>query len=374
VRIFLVEEMDDDLLDDDFAQQYFGTFLLPILVELVGEMRPEPIPQHTSILTGKKFTEEMLETESAAGFHENARMTKDQFVKLIAFLKTNSAFTDSRWISAEEKMLILIRVLKANTLRDVCSKFQHSLDSISRVVHETVDCLLKCQHLFMRPAKVGDILHDRIALDPKFFPFFEDCLGALDGSHVPAVVPENLHGRFRNRKGLVTQNVLGACNFDMVFEYDLCGWEGSAHDGRVLGNAHGLPAVPNRYRLGDAGYALSRTCLTPYRGVRYHLKEWVRTAERPQNKEELFNLRHSSLRNVIERVFGFLKTRFPSWTLCKHGIFHSRLNWFGVVFCCIISYGWTTFTKINFMLNTMRRRSSCFTSIRCLPRLPDRQK
>ena len=31
---------------------------------------------------------------------------------------------------------------------------------------------------------------------------------------------------------------------------------------------------------------------------------------RPENKEELFNLRHSSLRNAIERIFGILKRRF----------------------------------------------------------------
>ena len=31
---------------------------------------------------------------------------------------------------------------------------------------------------------------------------------------------------------------------------------------------------------------------------------------RPLNKEELFNLRHASLRNVIERIFGVLKRHF----------------------------------------------------------------
>jgi len=51
--------------------------------------------------------------------------------------------------------------------------------------------------------------------------------------------------------------------------------------------------------------------LTPYRGTRYHLKEWGLAGQRPENKEELFNLRHSSLRNVIERVFGVIKKRFP---------------------------------------------------------------
>jgi hypothetical protein len=31
---------------------------------------------------------------------------------------------------------------------------------------------------------------------------------------------------------------------------------------------------------------------------------------RPVNREELYNLRHASARNVIERIFGILKKRF----------------------------------------------------------------
>ncbi|CAI0383660.1 unnamed protein product [Linum tenue] len=31
----------------------------------------------------------------------------------------------------------------------------------------------------------------------------------------------------------------------------------------------------------------------------------------PRGRKELFNFRHSSLRNVIERCFGVLKARFP---------------------------------------------------------------
>lgn len=31
---------------------------------------------------------------------------------------------------------------------------------------------------------------------------------------------------------------------------------------------------------------------------------------RPQNAKELFNLRHASLRNAVERIFGVLKRRF----------------------------------------------------------------
>ena len=49
--------------------------------------------------------------------------------------------------------------------------------------------------------------------------------------------------------------------------------------------------------------------IAPYRGVRYHLKEY--STRGPENAEELFNHRHSFLRNVIERTFGVLKKRFP---------------------------------------------------------------
>lgn len=37
-----------------------------------------------------------------------------------------------------------------------------------------------------------------------------------------------------------------------------------------------------------------------------------KAVNRPQNKEELFNLRHSSARNVVERIFGVVKKR---WTI-----------------------------------------------------------
>ncbi|KAL0430554.1 UNVERIFIED_CONTAM: hypothetical protein Sradi_0681400, partial [Sesamum radiatum] len=98
---------------------------------------------------------------------------------------------------------------------------------------------------------------------------------------------------------------------NMEFIYVLTGWEGSAADSRVLRNAINRPTglrIPtgNCY-LCDNGYTNGDSFLTPHRGVRYHLSEWDRGAAGPQNKEELFNLRHSSARNVIERTFGLLK-------------------------------------------------------------------
>ncbi|KAL7199587.1 hypothetical protein ACSBR2_021807 [Camellia fascicularis] len=49
--------------------------------------------------------------------------------------------------------------------------------------------------------------------------------------------------------------------------------------------------------------------LAPFRSQRYHLQEFH--GRRYAGPKELFNHRHSSLRNVIERTFGVLKKRFP---------------------------------------------------------------
>jgi hypothetical protein len=89
-------------------------------------------------------------------------------------------------------------------------------------------------------------------------------------------VPVEDQPRYRNRKGTLSQNVLAVCDFDMRFLYILSGWEGSAHDGRVLNDAlirQGFKVPQGKYYLGDAGYGCTKHVLAPYRGVRYHLKE-----------------------------------------------------------------------------------------------------
>ena len=119
----------------------------------------------------------------------------------------------------------------------------------------------------------------KIATDGRFYPFFKDCAGALDGTHLQVYVKEEATAPWRNRKGYLSQNVLAVVDFEMRFVYVLAGWEGSAHDVRVLDSAlkassGALIPPKGRYYLGDAGYSSRRYLLTPFRGVRYHLKEF----------------------------------------------------------------------------------------------------
>ena len=115
----------------------------------------------------------------------------------------------------------------------------------------------------------------------------------------------------------------------MQFCYILSGWEGSATDGRIFDDACRKDfAIPSgSYYLADTGFMTCNALLIPYCGTCYHLKEWGRAPQkycffflkiftinfsfdRPRNYKELYNLRHSQARNVIERIFGVVKRRF----------------------------------------------------------------
>lgn len=112
--------------------------------------------------------------------------------------------------------------------------------------------------------------------DPRFFPYFASCIGAIDGSLLDAFVSKADMTQYRSRKGRISTNLLAACQFSLQFCYLLSGWEGSAADSRVFDNARrtDFPIFLGTYYLADAGFPLCDALLVPYRGVRYHLKEW----------------------------------------------------------------------------------------------------
>ncbi|VFQ78605.1 unnamed protein product [Cuscuta campestris] len=75
----------------------------------------------------------------------------------------------------------------------------------------------------------------------RFYPYFKDRVGAIDDTHIPAMVVGREVSSYRNRHETISHNVLAVCNFDLQFIYVLSGWEGSAHDSKVLNDALSRP-------------------------------------------------------------------------------------------------------------------------------------
>jgi len=160
-----------------------------------------------------------------------------------------------------------------------------------------------------------DLPAPQIADNPRYTPYFSNALGAIDGTHINVASTAANKDFSRNRKGSITQNCLVACNFDLKFVYVFSGMDGSIADANLYNEARfaDLCIPAGKFYLADAGFALSEQLLVPYRGIRYHLQEWRRGGTGPQNREELFNLHHSALCNIVERIFGVSNGISTSW-------------------------------------------------------------
>ena len=112
----------------------------------------------------------------------------------------------------------------------------------------------------------------------------QDCIGAIDGVHVKAVVPEAQRIPYIGHKNVPTQNIMAVCDFNMCFTFVWAGWEGAAHDSRIFGEALCNPALnfphppQNKYYIVDAGYPHMNGYMGPYRQTRYHFQDFHRTS------------------------------------------------------------------------------------------------
>lgn len=226
----------------------------------------EPGPKRTLSLKGSEYIRELLESVHPERIQEVLRMKLKPFEALCNIMREEGHLHDTKHIAVEEQLaMFLYMVGKSAGFQDVEERFQHSRDTVHRHFHTVLNGLLALVPKYIK-LPTTEIL-DAITSNPKFYPFFQDALGAVDGTHIAAKVFDKEIGRYRNRKVFLSQNVMACCDFDtLLFTYVLAGWEGSAHDGLVFDKSfeHGFSIPAGKYYLGDAGYPLAPYCLTPY--------------------------------------------------------------------------------------------------------------
>ncbi|XP_022841850.1 protein ALP1-like [Olea europaea var. sylvestris] len=289
------ESSDDDLLNMDDSEGNFGDFMMLHCFAAHKGSTIGRIPCRTSLLTGKMYVLEILNGHPEVCYR-NFRMQKHVFMNFCDTLKEKGLLYDGKKVSVEEGVAMFLMIVGHTT--------QYS------IIGDRAVCSFGIE--LIRPTN-QDIVHERIL---QKYPFFKNCIGAIDGTHVAAWAPASRQISFRGRKTNVTQNVMLTCDFDMKFTFVYSGWEGTANDSRVFVDAvtrssNNFPMPRgDQFYLVDSGYPNMPGFLAPYRGQRYHLRDYVGRG-RLRGKEELFNYRHSSCRNIIERCIGVLKARFP---------------------------------------------------------------
>ncbi|RDX78121.1 hypothetical protein CR513_41651, partial [Mucuna pruriens] len=301
------------------------------------------VPKELSRLAsnGAKFIDEVLNGQNECCL-ENFRMDKHVFYKLCDILQAKGLLRHTNRIKIEEQLAIFMFIIGHNLrTRAVQELFRYSGETISRHFNNVLNAIMSISLDFFQPPGSG--VPSEIFGDPRFYPFFKDCVGAIDGIHVPVTVGVDEQGPFRNKNGLLSQNILAACSFDLKFQYVLAGWEGSATDLQVFNSAitrQNKLHIPedmvwlvvillefclltigtnfqalalrsySKYYIVDSKYPNVPGFIAPYSSTPYHSKEFL-SGHHPHDASELFNQRHASLRNVTDRTFGALKARFP---------------------------------------------------------------
>jgi hypothetical protein len=98
-------------------------------------------------------------------------------------------------------------------------------------------CVNKMSADYIKPRDPGfTTVHPRVQA-PQFSPHFDNCIGAIHGTHIRVVVPASKVLQHTGRHGYSSQNVLAICDFDMRFTFVVAGWPGSVHDMRVFNDA-----------------------------------------------------------------------------------------------------------------------------------------
>ncbi|WVZ65976.1 hypothetical protein U9M48_015256, partial [Paspalum notatum var. saurae] len=257
------------------------------------------------------------------------RMSKDLFYRLHDVLVSSYGLKSTKKMGSVESLAMFLWMVGApQSVRQAENRFERSAETISRKFNDVLHCLYKLSADIVKPKdpEFKDV-HPKLK-SARYSPHFDNCIGAIDGIHIPVIVPASKVLQHVGRHGYSTQNVLAICDFDMRFIFAVAGWPGSAHDMRVFNDAirkYGdkFPhPPPGKFYLVDSGYPNRPGYLAPYRGTKYHLLEY-RQGPRPSGKKEVFNYVHSSLRNVIERSFGVLKMKWrilsgvPSYPMTK---------------------------------------------------------
>ncbi|XP_074345842.1 uncharacterized protein LOC141684662 [Apium graveolens] len=227
---------------------------------------------------------------------EQLRLDIRCFDKLCHLLQSKGGLVTTRNVTVKEVVAQFLHVLahdlKNRTAQALFARFG---ETVSRQFHVVLESILKLGDYYIkRVDHTTNYAHDNK------WKWFEGAVGALDGTYIKMIVPIDDRARYRDRKGDTSTNVLATCDPNLHFTYVLPGWEGSASDPRILRDA--LRRPNDKYFLVDLGYTNCEGFLTPYKKTRYHLNLW--RGNIPTNYMELFNLRHSSARNTIERAFG----------------------------------------------------------------------
>nr|XP_055024604.1 uncharacterized protein LOC129414563 [Misgurnus anguillicaudatus] len=252
-------------------------------------------------------------------FISNFRMTRFTFDYVCERLRLTLSREETclrRPITVQKRVGVGVYWLATGACyRTIANLFGIAKSTVCSIVHEFCEAVRRVLMPQYIKLPKGDDLQEVIEGFQQRWGF-PQCGGAIDGSHIPIIAPEDNHAEYFNRKGWHSVLLHGVVDHRFCFTNIYAGWPGSVHDARVLRNSHvyslaerGELFPPDTEEimgvqvpimlLGDPAYPLRSWLLKGY------CDTGTLTAE-----QKYFNERHSRARMTVECAFGRLKGRW----------------------------------------------------------------
>src|SRR5436190_9997734 len=110
------------------------------------------------------------------------------FNTLCAIMRTEELLFDSPHISIEEQLAMFLHIIGRGTcFKDVEERYQHSGETVCCYFGLVVKALTSLIPKYIKLPSSTEIPL-AISSSTKNYPFFKDCIGAVDGTHIEAKV------------------------------------------------------------------------------------------------------------------------------------------------------------------------------------------
>ena len=247
-------------------------------------------------------------------------MCRNTFCYLCEQLKPMIFHQDTNFrkaLTVEKRVAITLWCLATPCeYRTVAHLFGVAHSTVCTIVHSTCQAIVNSLLRKYVKFPTGNALKDVIRnFESKWG--FPQCVGAIDGSHIPICAPLQNHTDYYNRKGWYSMVVQAVVDHDYLFR-DICvGWPGSVHDARIFVNSSIYKRITEDKLIESTGF---RTILgqhiTPciIGDSAYPMQTWLLKpfshSTSLNSQQKYFNYRLSRARIVVENAFGRLKARW----------------------------------------------------------------
>ncbi|XP_033098538.1 protein ANTAGONIST OF LIKE HETEROCHROMATIN PROTEIN 1-like [Anneissia japonica] len=234
--------------------------------------------------------------------------------------------------------MALYRLSTNCDLRTIANLFGVSCSTVCEVVHSVCSAITE----FLQPRYIvwpeGQRLTETVNGFQQFHGF-PQCVGAIDGSHIPIIAPYDRPNDYYNRKGHHSIVLQAVTDHMLRFTNIYVGWPGRVHDSRILRNSEIFAKAENRQLLPVRTELISgvQVPLLILGDPAYPLKTWLMKGFPGENlprQQQTFNYRLSRARMVVERSFGMLKGRWRLLMKRNDSLLKHVPNM--VVACCVL--------------------------------------